>query len=104
MDELELPPLLEQMGSQILGQIANSLIPGVANIFGNLFNSFLNYSLTSGGKPSKSDDKYWSINPITGEKEFNLDLYASDMADWSWQEEGYKDVAKDFSSYIQERV
>ncbi|MFC1570835.1 cysteine peptidase family C39 domain-containing protein [Candidatus Omnitrophota bacterium] len=101
VDELELPPIIEQMGSKLLGQVTNSLIPGIANAFGSVFNSYLGNALTAGSRPDRAEDKYWTINPVTGEKEFILDTYASDMAEWSWREDGYKHMAEDFTSHIQ---
>ena len=97
VDELDLPPIVQQMGSQVL----NSIVPGIASVFTNMYRSFTDNALTTGGKPYKSNPKYWEINPITGENEFNLDTYAGDMAEWSWQEQGYKNMAEDFTNHIQ---
>ncbi|MFH1664783.1 MAG: hypothetical protein ABIA77_01405, partial [Candidatus Omnitrophota bacterium] len=99
LDELELPPIVQQMGSQLL----NSLAPGIASVFSNMYRSFADNALTTGGKPCKSDPKYWSINTLTGASEFKLDDYASDMANWSWQEQGYQSMAEDFTNQIQDQ-
>ena len=89
-DELELPPIVQQMSSQVL----NSLVPGIASTISHAVRSFSNSTLTTGNKPYKSDPKYQTHNEATGQYEFNLDAYASDMANWSWEDTGYKQMSK----------
>jgi hypothetical protein len=100
IDELDLPPLVEQYGAQLLGMIADSLTPGIVDVINNIFDPSENPALTSGAKPLQADDKYWKIDPETGQREFDLDDYLQDMAEWSWREEGYKKMSESLSEHI----
>ncbi|MDD4203280.1 MAG: interleukin-like EMT inducer domain-containing protein, partial [Candidatus Omnitrophica bacterium] len=94
VEEFDLPPLLGQIGGQVLGSIANVLVKNATQLFGKMLASFNNNVLTTGNKPDKNDSKYWKNGVL------DLDLYASDMADWSWQEDGYKKMAQSLSDHI----
>lgn len=100
IDNLDLPPLVEQYGARLLGMIADSLAPGIVDVIKNIFDTGANPALTSGSKPVQSDDKYWKIDSETGQKEFALDDYLQDMAEWSWREEGYKKMSESLSEHI----
>ncbi len=100
IDELDLPPLVEQYGAQLLGMIADSLTPGIVDVINNIFDPSENPALTSGAKPLQADDKYWKIDTETGQREFALDDYLQDMAEWSWREEGYKKMSESLSEHI----
>jgi len=95
MEELDLPPILEQMGSQFLSSIANSLVPGIAGVISHAIGSFADNALTVDTKPSKNASKYWDDGV------FNLDAYATDMANWSWENKGYQQMSKRFKEHIE---
>jgi len=100
VEELDLPPILGQLGGQVLGSIANLLVNNATQLFGKMLAVFNSKALTTGNKPDKNDSKYWSINSTTGENELNIDLFADDMATWSWNENGYKLMAKSLDEHI----
>ena len=95
MEELDLPPMLEQMGSQFLSSIANTLVPGIAGAISHAMGSFADNALTVDTKPSKDALKYWDDGV------FNHDAYATDMANWSWENKGYQQMSKSFKEHIE---
>ncbi|MDD5488589.1 MAG: hypothetical protein PHH49_06490 [Candidatus Omnitrophica bacterium] len=98
-DELDLPPIVEQMGAQLLGGIANSLVPGISSTIFHVVNSFTGHALAVPDKPYKYDPKYWSTDGQT----FNENAYVNDMANWSWQNTGYQQMSEDLTQAIRDR-
>ncbi|MBU1852351.1 MAG: hypothetical protein KJ995_08115 [Candidatus Omnitrophica bacterium] len=98
-DELDLPPIVEQMGAQLLGGIANSLVPGISSTIFHAVNSFTGHALAVPDKPYKYDPKYWSTDGQT----FNENAYVNDMANWSWQNTGYQQMSEDLTQAIRDR-
>ena len=93
MDKLNLPPIVEQMGSQLLGDIANTLVPGISSMIFHSINSFTGNALAVPDKPYRYDPKYWSVDGT----QFNEGSYVNDMANWSWQNTGYQQMSKNLT-------
>ena len=112
-DELDINPLLANMGFSVIAQFLQAaIVPSNVpnddrNVFEKMFNTFVGNVATFLGynsTPNRDSSIFWEINPITGEKipgTFNQNKYDMAWGQYYWQEAAYTAQILDFSTIVE---